>query len=106
MQTFCFSKNIFIIKILKTNEDKNSGNFTIVSDKNFKHFWVLTSTLQPSLPTLCTRFVEKTTKASVAINPHFLVNYGQKTFLTPYPGLLHTNKKTYRIITCCKSACY
>ena len=35
------------MKKLDTNKNKNNASFIVVSEKNFKHFWVYTSTLQP-----------------------------------------------------------
>ena len=69
IQPFC-CKNIFLIKNVGTNKEENNANFIIVLDKNLNHFSVGTSTLQPHFAIMCTMFVEKTTKSSVAFTSH------------------------------------
>ena len=71
IQSFCFLKNILLIKNLGTYKDKTSADFIVASEKHFKTLWVWTSTLQPPFPTMCTILAEKITKSSVAISPHF-----------------------------------
>ena len=44
---------------------------------------------------MCARFVEETTKSSVAISPCFPVIYEQETFLTLCPSFMCTSKETY-----------
>ena len=44
---------------------------------------------------MCIKFVEETTKSSVAISSHFTIIYGRETFLTPCPNLFYTIKEAF-----------
>ena len=44
---------------------------------------------------MCIKFVEETTKSSVAISSHFTIIYGRETFLTACPNLFYTIKEAF-----------
>ena len=80
MYTALFFK-YFLMHNLSTNMDKNSANFTVVSEKHFRSTSECRS--QPSYPSFlqCVSDLwKKPAKSSVAFNPRFPLFMGKKHF--------------------------